>query len=142
MSTSELLTLGAVAGLTIYLGLPMGRVRGASSQLRAFLNAASIGILLFLLWDVLSKGIEPVTSSLDRAAHHGGSWAHFAGQAGVFALALAVGLLSLGYYDRWLAARQRAPRITSAATALATASRIMPERPIHCSSVCQLYPSA
>ncbi len=120
MSTPELLTLGAIAGLTIYLGLPMGRVREPSMRLRAFLNAAAIGILLFLLWDVLSKGIEPVTRGLDRAAHHGGSWWHFAGQASVFAVALAVGLVSLGYYDRWLAARQREPRIGPGAAVAAS----------------------
>src|ERR1700730_6887997 len=78
--------------------------------LRAFLNATAIGILVFLLWDVLSKGIEPVTTALTSAAQHGGSWWRFAGLASVFALALTVGLVSLVYYDRWLTGRHRQRR--------------------------------
>jgi zinc transporter, ZIP family len=111
VSTAELLVLGAIAGLTIFLGLPIGRVRNPSMPLRAFLNATAIGILVFLLWDVLSKGIEPVTTALTRAAQHGGSWWRFAGLASVFALALTVGLVSLVYYDRWLAGRHRGRRV-------------------------------
>lgn len=125
MSTAELLVLGGIAGLTIFLGLPIGRVRNPSMPLRAFLNATAIGILLFLLWDVLSKGIEPVTAALTNAAHHGGSWARFAGLASVFALALTVGLVSLVYYDRWLARRGDARRIGPGA-AVAAAVRTGP----------------
>lgn len=120
MSTAALLVLGAIAGLTIFLGLPIGRVRNPSMPLRAFLNATAIGILVFLLWDVLSKGIEPVTTALTRAAQHGGSWWRFAGLATVFALALTVGLVSLVYYDRWLARRHRGRRVgPGAAVAMA-----------------------
>ena len=125
MSTAELLVLGAIAGLTIFLGLPIGRVRNPSMPLRAFLNATAIGILLFLLWDVLSKGIEPVTTALTNAVHHGASWWRFAGLATVFAVALAVGLVSLVYYDRWLARRGRARRIGPGA-ALSAAVRTGP----------------
>lgn len=111
MSTPELLVLGAIAGLTIYLGLPIGRVKNPSMPLRAFLNATAIGILVFLLWDVLSKGFEPVSKALTDAAHHGGSWGRVAGLASVFALALTVGLVSLGYYDRWLSRRDGRRRV-------------------------------
>ena len=107
MSTGELLALGAIAGLTIYLGLPIGRVRDPKMPWRAFLNATAIGILLFLFWDVVSNGIAPVTHALNTAAHHGGSWARFAELASVFAVALAVGLLSLVYYDGWLSRGRR-----------------------------------
>jgi zinc transporter, ZIP family len=111
VSTPELLVLGAIAGLTIYLGLPIGRVKNPSMPLRAFLNATAIGILVFLLWDVLSKGFEPVSKALTEAAHHGGSWGRVAGLASVFALALTVGLVSLGYYDRWLSRRDGRRRV-------------------------------
>jgi zinc transporter, ZIP family len=111
VATSELLILGAIAGLTIYLGLPIGRVRNPSMPLRAFLNAVAIGILLFLLWDVLSNGIAPVTDALRIAANHGGSWLRFAEYAGVFVAGLTLGLVSLVYYDRWLARRAQPPHI-------------------------------
>jgi len=74
VSTAEVLVLGAIAGFTIFLGLPAARIRDPSMALRAFLNAVAIGILLFLLWDVLSKGFEPVDAALVSASKHDGSW--------------------------------------------------------------------
>ena len=41
--------LGAIAGLTIFIGLPMGRVHDVGQSFKAFLSATATGILLFLL---------------------------------------------------------------------------------------------
>src|SRR5205809_817030 len=41
MSTTQTLLLGATAGLTIYLGLPMARVRGLPKQVGSALNAVA-----------------------------------------------------------------------------------------------------
>ena len=60
MSTAQTLLLGAIAGLTIFVGLPMGRFRGASPRVRASLSALATGILVFLFWDVMTNGVEPV----------------------------------------------------------------------------------
>ena len=38
MSTTQTLILGAIAGLTIYVGLPMGRVSNVSPKMRAALS--------------------------------------------------------------------------------------------------------
>lgn len=54
MSTFDIAALGTVAGFTIFLGLPVGRVRSLPSGMRTFLNATATGVLLFLLWDVLN----------------------------------------------------------------------------------------
>ena len=107
MSMGEILVLGAIAGFTVFLGLPLGRLRGASMRMRALLNAGATGILLFLFWDVLAKGIEPVEAALEEAKS-AGSWAHFGWLAAVFAVCLTIGLMSLVYYDLWLARRARA----------------------------------
>ncbi|MEA2844383.1 MAG: zinc transporter, family [Actinomycetota bacterium] len=108
MSHGAVLVLGAVAGLTIFIGLPLGRVRNPAPGLRAMLNAIAIGILIFLLWDVLSHAIEPVEDALTAAAvDHTGSWARFGGLATTFVLCLGLGLLSLVYYDRWNGRRHR-----------------------------------
>ena len=107
MTTGEILALGAIAGFTVSLGLPMGRLRTAAPRIRSFLNATATGILLFLFWDVLSEGIEPVDVALGEAASGAGSWAHFAWLAAVFAVSVTVGLMSLVYYDLWLARRAR-----------------------------------
>ena len=107
MSTTRVLLLGAIAGLTIFVGLPAGRARSLRPGLRAFLNASAIGILVFLLYDVLAKGIEPVTAALDKAHAGTGSWWRFGGLAALFAACLGVGALALVYYDRWAVARAR-----------------------------------
>ena len=108
MSSSHIVFLGAIAGSTIFLGLPIARVRRQPLGLKALLAATATGILLFLLWDVLSHGVEPVESALTAAAlDHTGSWLHFAGLAAVFAGCFTVGLMSLVYYDRVISARRR-----------------------------------
>ena len=108
MSMVEILALGAIAGFTVFLGLPLGRVRNASNRMRSLLNAGATGILLFLFWDVLAKGIEPVEAALAEATKSGGTWLHFGWLAAVFAVSLTVGLMSLVYYDLWLLRRASA----------------------------------
>jgi len=107
VSTSQILLLGAVAGSTIFISLPIGRVQNVSIALRVTLSATATGILLFLLYDVLANGVEPVESSLKAAVHTGGSWGDFLGLAALLALGFGVGLLGLVYYDRWMS-RERA----------------------------------
>ena len=58
MTQGQILVLGAIAGLTIFIGLPAGRIRGLSASTCSFLSATATGILLFLLWDVLSAGLD------------------------------------------------------------------------------------
>lgn len=38
MSDGQIILLGAIAGLTIFLGLPVGRMRNLSSEMRCFFN--------------------------------------------------------------------------------------------------------
>ncbi|HEU5306445.1 MAG TPA: ZIP family metal transporter [Acidimicrobiia bacterium] len=106
MSDGEILILGAIAGFTIFLGLPIGRMRDPSLALKAFLNAVAVGILLFLFWDVLAGSFDTVETALTNASDHGGSWWRFIGLAAVFFVAIAVGLVSLVHYDRWLSRRR------------------------------------
>jgi ZIP family zinc transporter len=103
VSSGNILILGAIAGLTIFIGLPIGRLQNAADRLKAFLNATAIGVLVFLLWDVLSKGWQPVVDALDGARSGKQTWLHFSGMAGIFAGCLTAGLIGLVYYDRWMA---------------------------------------
>ena len=66
MSESQTLLLGFIAGVTILIGLPLGRVRALRPGTRQFLNALAVGILLFLLWDVLAHAFEPVDNALGK----------------------------------------------------------------------------
>jgi ZIP family zinc transporter len=103
MSGTKIALLGAIAGFTIYLGLPIGRLRNPAPRLKAALNAVAIGILVFLVWDVLTHAWEPTDEAL--SAKH---WARALGDGSVLALGLAVGLGGLVTYDRWTAARRAA----------------------------------
>ena len=121
MSQDQILVLGAVAGLTIFIGLPAGRIRGLSAGTSAFLSATATGILIFLLWDVISAGIEPVESALTAAAlDHDGTWQRFAGLASLFVGGFVVGLMSLVYFDELIARKRRrsGPQSVGAAVAV------------------------
>ena len=83
--------LGGLAGLTIFLGLPVARVRGLKVSIQGFLNAVATGVLIFLLIDILSKAGEPVRAALEKV--HQGQFGSFAGLTGVYVGGLAVGLL-------------------------------------------------
>jgi len=102
MSTGQTLLLGAIAGATIFLGLPIGRMQNVSAATKAFLAAVATGVLLFLLWDVLSGAVEPIESAL--TAGHDGT---FLWRAFLLLAGFTVGLMSLVYYDLWMKRRRR-----------------------------------
>ena len=109
MSLAKTLLLGLIAGGTILLGLPVGRLRRPAPRLRTLLNAVAVGILLFLVWDVLSKAWEPVDAALvSMHAGHGGLGAAL-GYGLLFAAGLSVGLLALVGYEAWMSAAVRPP---------------------------------
>jgi ZIP family zinc transporter len=85
----------------------MGRVNVVGTRAKAFFTATATGILVFLLWDVLKEGIEPVENALTAASRtHSGSWWHFAGLSSLALGGFAVGLLSLVYYDAFMKRRR------------------------------------
>ena len=98
MNPASTVLLGAIAGFTIFLGLPIARMPRLRPGLQAFLNALATGILVFLLWDVLTKATEPIDSALDVAKQ--GSAGEFVTLAVIFAAGLGVGLLGLVYFER------------------------------------------
>src|SRR5256714_14077832 len=102
MSTAQTLALGAIAGLTIFLGLPIGRMENVNPATKAFLASTATGILIFLLWDVLSEAVGPVETALGDGRAGRFAWLAFLLAGGFFA-----GLISLVYYDTWMKRRRR-----------------------------------
>ena len=107
MSEARTLILGAVAGMTILLGLPLGRLRRPAPGLRQFLNAVTVGILVFLVWDVLSHAIEPVDAALADLHDHQAGIAPVIGYGSLFFAGIGVGLVGLVYYERLLTRSSR-----------------------------------
>ncbi len=76
MSLAETTLLGFIAGFTIFLGLPVGRLRRVDDRLRVALAMFSVGILAFIFMDVTSHGMEIVETSLLSFKDHDSSFGH------------------------------------------------------------------
>lgn len=109
MSAAQTVLLGAIAGFTIFVGLPVGRLHNLSLATRAFLNAIAIGVLVFLLVDVWPHAMEPVENALNAARDHSGSYWRFVVLLAVAIGGLGIGLLGLVVYDAMLARRRLPP---------------------------------
>ena len=120
MSQAAAIALGAIAGGTIFLGLPVARMHGLPKALQGFLNAFATGILIFLLWDILSHAGGPVEAALEPG---NGS---FPALAAIFALSFGAGLMGLVYFNRTVFSHLRheaapaAPTARSLSLAIAT----------------------
>src|SRR2546430_16139473 len=91
MSTGHVLILGAIAGGTIFLGLPIGRLQNLSAPARAGLSALATGILIFLLWAVLSGAADPIEAKLTHRER-----GTVAGFSALGVIGFATGLMGLG----------------------------------------------
>jgi ZIP family zinc transporter len=76
VSFAETVALGALAGFTIFLGLPAGRLQLLGSRSRVALAMFAVGILAFIFVDVMSNGLEIVNRQLDLVKTHHGSLGH------------------------------------------------------------------
>src|ERR687890_521129 len=98
MSTGQTLLLGAIAGITIFVGLPFARYRDSGVGVRIFMTALAAGILLFLFVDVTFHAFGTVEEAAEES-----EWGEMAGFGFLFAGGMIAGLMSLVYYDRWMA---------------------------------------
>jgi ZIP family zinc transporter len=103
LSFAAVAGLGAFAGLTIFIGLPVARLKAISKAGQGLLIALATGVLIFLLWDILQHAGAPLEQALGDARH--GSTGRFATLAALFAGGLAAGLLSLAYFNERLRTR-------------------------------------
>jgi ZIP family zinc transporter len=97
---AQLLLLGAIAGLTIFLGLPMALLQNVSRMKKGFLNALAMGILIFLITDVLSAAWQP--TKVAAVSGYTGKGPVTDAAIDLFALfgGLGLGLLGLALYEQ------------------------------------------
>src|SRR5258708_23310715 len=95
--------LGAVAGLTIYLGLPIGRLQRPRPRLVVFLSSAAVGILLFIFFDVIRNAGESVQTAMSQSRARG------IGYALLLATGLAIGMMGLVVFEKVGFRRGRRP---------------------------------
>lgn len=106
MSFAETGLLGAIAGFTIFLGLPVGRFNRVDNRARVALAMFSVGILAFIFVDVSSHGQEIVGNALTSYKHHDTTIGHVAGLFALLAIGFTAGAAGISAIERFL--RQRA----------------------------------
>ena len=100
MSFAETALLGALAGFTIFLGLPIGRLQLLGARARVALAMFSVGILVFLLVDVLMHGFD-IAEEAVTAFHDGdASFGHATAMALLLVGGFALGSAGLGILER------------------------------------------
>jgi ZIP family zinc transporter len=100
LSFAQTVALGALAGFTIYLGLPIGRLQLLGARPRVALAMFSVGVLAFIFVDVLSHGASILTSTLDAVKHHHQSVAYLIWLVVLLGAGFAAGSAGLATIER------------------------------------------
>ena len=99
--------MGAVAGFTIFLGLPLASLRHLSSTQKGFLNAFALGILVFLIIEVISHAWNSAEDATIEA--YAGEVSMVDAVLSMVALfgGIGIGLLGLVFYEtRWMTTKK------------------------------------
>src|SRR5579885_527009 len=100
MSFPQTVALGALAGLTIYLGLPIGRLQLLGSRGRVALAMFAVGVLAFIFVDVLSNGASIVNGTLTQVKHHHASVGYLVWLVVLLGAGFAAGSAGLALIER------------------------------------------
>jgi zinc transporter, ZIP family len=111
MSFAETALLGAIAGFTIYLGLPVGRLERVDDRARVALAMFSVGILAFIFVDVTAHGQSIVETALDNYKQHDASLGHVVGLFALLAVGFTAGTAGISGIEQYLRRRTVAPPI-------------------------------
>ena len=106
MTQPAALILGAIAGLTIFFGLPFAALRRVPPAWLSFLNATAIGVLFFLLFDILRQAGEPLSSAL-HLMQLGGGVTQLVVLLATYVFGLGTGLVGLVYFTRVILMRSK-----------------------------------
>jgi zinc transporter, ZIP family len=107
MSFPETVALGAIAGFTIYLGLPLGRMRSVDDRTRVCLAMFSVGILAFIFMDVTKHGEAILETAVsDYKASHA-SFGHVLGLFALLMVGFGAGTAGISAIERRLRSRRR-----------------------------------
>jgi ZIP family zinc transporter len=115
MSFAETAALGAVAGFTIYIGLPLGRMQRVGPRLRVCLAMLSVGILAFIFMDVTSNAQGVVSTALKAFEDNHASFGHVLALFAIFATGFTAGVAGISAVERRLRERPSAPPIAGGA---------------------------
>jgi ZIP family zinc transporter len=109
VSFGQTIALGALAGFTIYLGLPLGRLQLLSSRARVGLAMFAVGILAFIFVDVVAHASEIVEGALGNFKAGKTSFGHLLVLASLLIVGFGMGSAGLGFIERRLRRSRKAP---------------------------------
>ena len=130
MSLAETVLLGALAGFTIYLGLPFGRLQVLSDRARVALSMFSVGVLAFLFVDVFEHGFSIVEHAVEGFKHGENGIGKAIGMTAVLGIGFAAGTAGLATLQRIRPKGPTRPPVAGGATETldaATATRLARE---------------
>ena len=119
MSLSETILLGALAGLTIYLGLPLGRLDLLSGRARVGLAMFAVGILAFLFADVFEHALALVEEPVEALAEGEAAVGEAIGLVALLGAGFTVGCAGLSLLERRMRRRALPPVAGGSTDALA-----------------------
>lgn len=102
MPFGQLLILGAIAGLTIFLGLPVAAMRSLKPTTRAVLNGLATGILLFIAIEILGKVFAFAEGTVESAAEGSGAVGTAVEALVLVVVGLAAGLVGIPLLEKYL----------------------------------------
>ena len=102
MSFAETVLLGALAGFTIYLSLPFGRLQTMGTRSRVAFAMFAVGVLVFLLVDIFEHALELVEEPVEAFADGGGGLGKAIGFVLLLGGGFAAGTAGLATLERWM----------------------------------------
>jgi zinc transporter, ZIP family len=109
MTFAETAILGAIAGVTIFIGLPLGRMSNVGQRARVALAMFSVGILAFIFMDVTSSGESIIASALQSYKHSHGSLGHVIALFALLAIGFILGVVGIATAERSARPARRVP---------------------------------
>ena len=100
MSFAETAVLGGLAGFTIYLGLPLARLRLLGDRSRVALAMFAVGVLAFLFIDVMGHGVGMLDDAVTGLSKGKESFGHVALLALLLGGGFAAGTAGLAVLER------------------------------------------
>jgi len=127
LSFAQTAALGALAGFTIYLGLPFGRLQLLGNRARVALAMFAVGVLAFIFVDVMEHAFGIVEEAVEGFKGGTGSLGHAVGLAALLGGGFALGLAGLAMIERRLRSLRPLPPMAGGAVDVLSADELLRE---------------
>jgi ZIP family zinc transporter len=127
LSFAETAALGALAGFTIYLGLPLGRLPLLRDRTRVALAMFAVGVLAFIFVDVMEHAFGIVEEAVEGFKDDTESLGDALGLAALLGVGFGVGLAGLAMTERRLRSMRSLPPMAGGAVDVLSADELSRE---------------